>query len=279
MNKVKEYYNQSVDKEWNRLNRDDYHLIEFEITKKFILKYLKPQSRVADIGGGPGKYTLWLLQNGHSVLLSDLSSNLLERANDEVSKLKLHTNFKGAYERNAMNLQGIPDNEHEVTLLFGPLYHLLEVEEREIALKEAVRITKPGGFIFVATINRLCPVRDMMFGSTEYCVKELEENYEKILQIVDNGKYRNTSGDSSAFTDAYFAEVDEVPGLFSKLGVSLVEAFSCEGIASFLDERVGLIRSNDKAWKNFLDLLFRTATNKGILGAGEHSVFIGRKRE
>jgi hypothetical protein len=46
-------------------------------------------------------------------------------------------------------------------LLFGPLYHLLALSERETAVSHAYTILKPGGLIFAAFITRFSPFRDM----------------------------------------------------------------------------------------------------------------------
>ncbi len=62
MNRVEKYYDRFPNKEKERLTKSAYDTIESEITKRFLTKYLKPQSRIADIGGGPGHYTTWLLK-------------------------------------------------------------------------------------------------------------------------------------------------------------------------------------------------------------------------
>lgn len=39
-----------------------------------------------------------------------------------------------------------------LTLLLGPLYHLYSIEDKQQALREAIRVTKPGGVIFAAYV-------------------------------------------------------------------------------------------------------------------------------
>ncbi len=46
---------------------------------------------------------------------------------------------------NAMDLSVFPDNKYDITLLLGPLYHLYNKEDKQQALHEAIRVTKPGG--------------------------------------------------------------------------------------------------------------------------------------
>lgn len=76
MSKIEEYYNYQYD-EWGRLER---HRVEFEITKRILDKYLPAKSRVLDVGGGPGRYSIYLAQKGHQVTLLDISEKLVEQA-------------------------------------------------------------------------------------------------------------------------------------------------------------------------------------------------------
>lgn len=41
-----------------------------------------------------------------------------------------------------------------MTLLLGPLYHLIDPADRAAALTEAVRVTRPGGLVAAAAISR-----------------------------------------------------------------------------------------------------------------------------
>jgi 2-polyprenyl-3-methyl-5-hydroxy-6-metoxy-1,4-benzoquinol methylase len=59
-------------KEWDRLG-DAKGAIEFERTKEILGRRLPPAPAViADIGGGPGRYSLWLAELGYTVEHRDL---------------------------------------------------------------------------------------------------------------------------------------------------------------------------------------------------------------
>jgi hypothetical protein len=58
--------------EQDRLSEGD-GVVEFERTKEILLRHLPdPPAVVADIGGGPGRYALWLAGRGHRVEHRDL---------------------------------------------------------------------------------------------------------------------------------------------------------------------------------------------------------------
>jgi 2-polyprenyl-3-methyl-5-hydroxy-6-metoxy-1,4-benzoquinol methylase len=47
--------------------------IEFAVTKHFINRYIRPGDKVLDIGGGPGRYSIYLAEKGCRMTLLDLS--------------------------------------------------------------------------------------------------------------------------------------------------------------------------------------------------------------
>jgi SAM-dependent methyltransferase len=46
------------------------------------------------------------------------------------------------------------DTTFDAVLLLGPLYHLLDPQDRLLALREARHVSKPGGIVFAAAISR-----------------------------------------------------------------------------------------------------------------------------
>lgn len=73
---VQQYYDESVEKEWARIENRP----EFLLTTRFMNRYIKPGDSVLDIGGGPGRYSLYLAEKGCDVTLFDLSSGNIEFA-------------------------------------------------------------------------------------------------------------------------------------------------------------------------------------------------------
>jgi SAM-dependent methyltransferase len=277
--RVERYYDKTAEKEWNRLARDHYHRLELEVTLHFIEKYVPRGSRILDVGGGPGRYTIALLDKGYKVALADISAGLLAKARQEIARVRRRSNLCGLYKRCATDLEGIPGKSFDAVLLLGPLYHLCGASERRKAVKEALRVLKPGGFIFSAVITRFSPVRDMLTWKPDLARKYLFEKSAELGKILSEGVYHNKSEDPRGFTDAYFARTGDIPGIYRELGVAQAEAFSCEGIAAFLDAQINGIVDNKRTWKKLLSLVIETSTEPSILGSGEHSVFVGKKRK
>ena len=123
-------YNNGIER--GRL-RTDLGLIEFERTKELLLQNLpKPPAVIFDIGGGYGEYSWWLASLGYEVHLFDISETNIRMA------LELGTEYPGitlatAEICDARKVER-PDQSADAVLLMGPLYHIVEREERLLSL-------------------------------------------------------------------------------------------------------------------------------------------------
>jgi len=132
--------------------------VEFITSMKYIHKYLeileekrpKHEIKILDVGAATGRYSIPLAEEGYDVTAVELVKHTLARLKAKGSSVK-------AYQGNAMKLKRFEDNSFDMVLVFGPMYHLHEKEEKIKALSEAKRVVKPDGTILVAYI--LCEYR------------------------------------------------------------------------------------------------------------------------
>ena len=127
--------------------------LEFLRTTEIILRRLPPApARVADIGGGPGRYALWLAALGYQVEHRDLMPLHVRQLETDAASLDgLRTAVSDARDLD------LDDASVDAVLLLGPLYHLRRRPDRIGALTEARRVVRPGGPVFAAAISRWAP--------------------------------------------------------------------------------------------------------------------------
>ena len=129
-------------------------VLEFERTTEILQRRLPPApASVADIGGGPGRYALWLAELGYTVQHRDL----MELHVDQLQAFGSPSIQTAAGDSRHLDL---PDSSVDAVLLLGPLYHLPDRADRIQTLKEACRIVRIGGPIFIAAISRWAPRLD-----------------------------------------------------------------------------------------------------------------------
>jgi len=142
---MKAYYDQG--KERDRLAAPK-GVLELVRTQEILLRRLPAAPAVvADIGGGPGRYAVWLAELGYDVEHRDVMDLHVEHL-----RASGHPSVRAAV-GDARSLD-LADSSVDAVLLLGPLYHLRERADRIQALREAHRVVRKGGPIFIAAISR-----------------------------------------------------------------------------------------------------------------------------
>ena len=175
---VQDFYN-NADAEWDRLESAYSHL-EYLTTLHLIEKYFPPAGRVIDVGGGPGRYTIALLQRGYQVSLLDLSPDNVEAAKTRIAALGLTAD--SIAQADACNLSSFADSSFDAGLLLGPLYHLDNPADRDAALRQFYRILKPGTVGIAAYLNAWGLIQTGMIDFPEHY-----ENPDFLHSMLDQG--------------------------------------------------------------------------------------------
>ena len=132
-----------------RLFKSRHGQLEYLTTMHYIRKVLPEPGNVLEIGAGTGRYSVALAREDHRVTAVELAERNLELLRQNAQGLDDLTALQG----DAVDLSSLPDDSFDLTLVFGPLYHLYEREDQLQALREAVRVTKPGGYILTAFLS------------------------------------------------------------------------------------------------------------------------------
>jgi SAM-dependent methyltransferase len=150
--------------------------LESERTKEILLRRMPPAPAVvADIGGGPGHYATWLADLGHTVHHRDVMAL-------HVDQLRAVANPRVQSEVGDARDLDLGDSSVDAVLLLGPLYHLPDRRDRVRALREAHRIVRSGGPVFVAAISRWAPRLDGLLQERLY---ERSPDFASLLPEVE----------------------------------------------------------------------------------------------
>ena len=183
-----------------------------------------PPAGVLDVGGGPGTYAVPLARRGYRVHLVDAMPLHVEQAR-EVAGGDPAAAFTAAV-GDARDLAE-PDESQDAVLLFGPLYHLTQAEERHQALAEARRVLRPGGRLMAVAISRFASLLD---GLYEDWLDDPE--FRRIVdQDLADGQHRNPEPvrRPDRFTTAYFHTPDGLASEVGQAGFTGTAVYGVEG--------------------------------------------------
>lgn len=268
MENVIDYYSRFD--EWGRLDREP---LEFIINWHYIKKYLPSHGNVFDNGAGPGKYSMELAKLGFNVTLSDLTPRLVEIAKEKASELGLMEHFNGFHVLNAINLDGLPNEEFDATLMLGPLYHLQREEERINAVRELYRVTKKGGIIFAAFQSRM----RMTITSLQYPQHwKPNDTMDSINEFRDTGIFNHV--DKGRFTGAYYFNIKDIKPFMESQGFETVDLIGSSSIGGLISNEQRQSWEEKGESQSLMNLLIELAKDPSVLGISSHLLYIGRRK-
>lgn len=260
MNELELYYNK-----FNEEKRLDsrHGQVEYRVSMKYIHDYIpadrpKEEVKLLDIGAGTGKYSVALASEGYDVTAIELVKYNLGVLKKKGSTVK-------AMQGNALNLKKLADDTFDVTLLFGPMYHLFGKADKKQALAEAERVTKPGGVILVAyCMNE--------YGVLTYAFKERH-----IGECIKDARLTEDFHTISCRENLYdYMRIEDIDALLEGTGLSRIKIISPDGPANYM--RPFLNQLSDEEFEQFVAYQTATCERLDLIGAGAHTLDILRKQ-
>ena len=189
----------------------------------------------------------------------------LELVKHNLGRLKQKGANVKAYQGNALKLKKFEDNSFDLTLLFGPMYHLHSREDKLKALTEAKRVTRAGGIILVAYIMN-------EFSVITYAFKERH-----ILEAVENGMLDETDHTTASANELYsMVRLEDIESLNGEAGLDRIKIIAADGAANYI--RPYLNALSEKEFDYFLEYHMKTCERADLMGASGHTVDVLQKK-
>ncbi len=225
--------------------------IEFITAMKYIKDYLKDGYKILDVGAGTGRYSLELQRDGYDVTAVELVKHNLRYIEKKGIK---------CYQGNAIDLSRFEDNSFDMVLLFGPMYHLLTMEEKVKALEEAKRVSKK--YIFISyCMNEFAVIyHGFMEGYIKEDIKNLDNTF-KVLKDNDN-LYS-------------YVRLEDIDYLKDKCNLKRVKIINQDGPTEYIKNIVN--KMDDETYELFINYHLSTCERLELLGSGRHILDILEK--
>jgi SAM-dependent methyltransferase len=241
---------------YNKHNEDKRLLtkhanIEFITALKYIHEYIKEGNTILDVGAGTGAYSKVLQDEGYDVTAVELVKHNLRYIEDKGIK---------CYQGNAINLSRFKDNSFDIVLLFGPMYHLLSMEDKIKALEEAKRVSKKYIFISYCMNEFAIIYHGFMDGYIKDDIKNIDDNF-KILNDNDN-LYS-------------YVRIEDINYLKDTCNLKRVKIINQDGPTEYIKNIVN--KMDDDTYQLFIKYHLSTCERPELLGTGRHILDILEK--
>ncbi len=257
-----------LEKHYNKFNEDKRLLrrhgqVEYMTAMKYIHKMLDERRSsfssgldnglmsIIDIGAGTGRYAVKLAEEGYDV-------TAVEYVKYNLGILKKKGSNVKAYQGDARKLKRFEDNSFDVSLLFGPMYHLYNDEDKASALSEAVRVTKPGGYILVQYLMNEYSV--LMYGFKEGHIKE----------ALSDGRldedFKTHSKESDLYEYVRLEDIDRINAYVDN--IRLVKRLSVDGATDYMRPVVNAM--DEETFDLYVKYHMSICERAELLGASSH---------
>jgi ubiquinone/menaquinone biosynthesis C-methylase UbiE len=242
--------------------------LELVRTQEILTRYLPdPPLHVLDVGGGTGVHARWLAAMGHRV-------HLVDPVERHVAAARTLTADGGRVTADIGDARDLPfaDESFDAVLLLGPLYHLIDRQERIAALREARRVVRPGGWVFTAGINRFASLFDGLRSEFLF-----DPQFRRLVENdLRDGQHRNPTDHPDWFTTAYFHHPDELAAEARDAGLDVEALLGVEGMAGWLN---GLEArwADDQSREVILSAVRAVESEPALLGLSAHLLLVGSR--
>ena len=261
MNYIEEFYN-ARDEDARLTSK--HGSVEYLTTMKYIRESVEGISdpAILEVGAGTGRYSVTLAKEGYRVTAVELVAHNLDILKSKLDGTERITPILG----NALDLSFLSDGAFDLTMLLGPMYHLYTKEDKLRALREAVRVTKPGGRILVAYCMNEATVIQYVFG-----MNKLREVMDGLLLTPE---WHCKSEPKEVFE---LARTEDIAELDAEIPVKRLKLVATDGASNYKREFID--EMDDETFDKWMEFHFATCERQDLVGASNHTLDILEKNK
>ena len=233
--------------------------LEYLTTMEYIHRHAPAGGKLLEVGAGTGRYSIALAREGYDVTAVELVEHNLSVLREKGGHL---TNLM-SHQGDALDLSRFADGAFDMTLVLGPMYHLYAPAEVRTAIREAIRVTRPGGVLIFAFLSVYAIMgNNYLKGNARYGI---QENFGPDFQVLH-------------FPEQLFTGYDiaEFEALFEAFPVRQLTTAAADGILELASGRRDFDLP-DEEFEGWVRYHLATCEKRELLGQSSHLLYICRK--
>jgi ubiquinone/menaquinone biosynthesis C-methylase UbiE len=253
--------------EESRLTTNNARKVEFNITTAILNQYIEPNHKILELGAGTGVYSFYYAKKGNEVIATDITPKHVRIIKEKLQEGDKDINLL-AEVANATDLSQYEFESFDVVTCLGPMYHLVDDDDRKKCMRESLRVLKAGGILVVAYINKHYVIHSVMTTGKKFFTGDFVD------KILSTGVIKEEEKECF-WTDAFFTSPTEMESFIKEFNIELVDHVATDGISPLLGNFVD--EMNDEEYNTWINYSLNSCREKSILGISNHVLLICRK--
>lgn len=256
-------------KEWERLTATPVDEISLYLHTHYLQKYIQPGWRVLEIGAGAGRFTQVLAELGAWITVADISQEQTALNQEMAAKFGFAKAVESWQVMDICDLSKFEAGSYDCVVVYGgPFSYVLD--RRDIALRESLRVLKPGGVLLLSVMS--------LWGTAHRHLTGVLAVPAELNQLV------TSRGDITAETIPgrngnwmHLFRASELREWLQTAGLEVLDMSASGCLAVGRDESLVEIRNTPGKWQELLRMELEASASPGAVDMGTHLIAIGRK--
>lgn len=230
-------------------HRNDRNQLEFALTLGVFGALIPPGARILEIGAGAGFFTAHLALAGHAVTAVEFTPELLKQNQQLIEGLEEKAQKKLQVEfvlDDARTLTQVSQRSFDVVLNMGPLYHMVDAEDRLSAMRAMARFAHEKTIFLSIFLHRV--------GYLSYVLKNQPQFFSShptlVEEVMEHGHYLKHPRDGTF--RGHFTDLSEVVKLHADAGFELESILTLDPNIGANDENFNALdEASKQAWVRY----------------------------
>ena len=244
-------------------------LVDFAVHKHYLRQYIARGQRVLEVGAGGGRFTEEIAKLTDHITVVDIAPDKLERNRRNAVAMGYLDRVEQWLQADMCDLKPhLAADQFDVLVCYGgPLSYAFD--RREKAIRELVRVVKPGGMLLLSA-------RSLWGTVHEFLPTILRFDPRINREIVETGDMGPTQvALATRFWHAYRAQ--EFKEFIEQAGAEVILQSASDCLSATWRDMLSAWQADEHTWKHLLELEIRACREPGALDMGNHVFAAARK--
>jgi 2-polyprenyl-3-methyl-5-hydroxy-6-metoxy-1,4-benzoquinol methylase len=244
--------------------------VSLYIHTHYLKQHIASGDRVLEIGAGAGRFTQELAKLEAKTLVADISLGQLELNKRLSSEHGFNHSVEDWQQADICDLTNFETGSFDCVVAYGGVFSYV-LDKRDIALRESLRVIKPGGTLLLSVMS-LWGSAHRHLGGTLDIPAAINR---KITQSGDISPV-TFPGRKGSFMHLFRAT--ELQRWLEQAEVRVVQLSASNCLSLMWDETLRQIKTDHNKWSELLRMEIEACADGGCLNMGTHIIAVARKK-